>query len=195
MALNVTITRANPANAFTAGSTVATIYVSGGTSPYAYELATGGDYFQIDGTEVQVIAEMDIDNIKSFSVTVTDSTSGTALTATSKVTYPNITAKIQNRFNSANKIYKITKDIDLGGSTLIIPSGCTLDFQGGKIINGTIQLTNTKILPKGDDIVDHITAAITGTYREGQILYDSDLKKQKLWNGTTWVNIDGTALS
>lgn len=38
---------------------------------------------------------------------------------------------IQNKFKKTNTIYKITKDMDLEGSTLIIPVGCTLDFQGG----------------------------------------------------------------
>lgn len=46
---------------------------------------------------------------------------------------------IQNKFKKANVIYKITKDYDLDGSTLIIPVGCTLDFQGGSFKNGTIE--------------------------------------------------------
>lgn len=45
---------------------------------------------------------------------------------------------IQDKFNKPNVIYKITKDIDLGGETLTIPEGCTLDFQGGSFSNGTI---------------------------------------------------------
>ena len=39
------------------------------------------------------------------------------------------------------------------------------------------------------------TMNIQGNYAEGQILYDSSLKKQKLWNGSEWVNLDGTSLS
>ena len=137
MALNITINKVAVANSFTAGSKVADIIVSGGTSPYAYELATGSDYFQIDGTEVRVINDMDIDNIQSFSVTITDSTLGTALTATSDVVYPRIySTTIQNRFNKTNTIYKITQDLNLRHGELVLPSGCTLDFQGGKIING-----------------------------------------------------------
>lgn len=50
---------------------------------------------------------------------------------------------IQNKFKKANVIYKITKDYDLEGSTLIIPVGCTLDFQGGSFKNGTINFNNT----------------------------------------------------
>ena len=102
---------------------------------------------------------------------------------------------IQDKFNKANTIYKITKDIDLGGSTLTIPSGCTLDFQGDTIKNGTITLNKTKILPQGCNITDYITATISGNYKEGQVIYDNSLKKMKLWNGTAWVNMDGTALA
>ena len=146
MALSITINKVAVADSFAAGTKVADIVVSGGISPYAYELATGGDYFQISGTEVQVINEMNISNIQSFSVTATDSTSGTALTITSKETYPSLAAEIQSRLNSANKIYKITQDIDLGHGVLTIPANCTLDFQGGSFSNGTVLFNYTKFL-------------------------------------------------
>lgn len=145
MALSIIINKVVVADSFAAGTKVADIVVSGGTSPYSYSLASGEDYFQISGTEVQVINGMDISNIQSFSVTATDSTSGIALTVTSEETYPNLIAKIQSRFNSANKIYKITQDIDLGHGVLTIPTGCTLDFQGGSFNNGIVISNNTTI--------------------------------------------------
>lgn len=92
-------------------------------------------------------------------------------------------------------VYKIITDIDLGEGLLTIPSGCTLDFQGGTITNGTVTLNNTKILPQGCNITDYITATISGTYKEGQVLYDNSLKSMKLWNGSTWINLDGTLIS
>lgn len=52
---------------------------------------------------------------------------------------------IQNKFKKTNTIYKITKDMDLEGSTLIIPVGCTLDFQGGSFKNGSIEGNGTAI--------------------------------------------------
>lgn len=52
---------------------------------------------------------------------------------------------IQALFTKANQIYKITKDIDLGGGTLTIPEGCTLDFQGGSFSNGSIDFVNTQL--------------------------------------------------
>lgn len=147
MALNIIINKVSVAVSFAAGATVATAVASGGTTPYVYSLATGGDKFAINSSTgvVTTIAAMDITNIASFSVTATDSTTGTALTITSDVIYPPIQAAIQNRFNKANVIYKITNDINLNGGTLTIPAGCTLDFQGGSFSNGMLNGNNTKI--------------------------------------------------
>lgn len=61
---------------------------------------------------------------------------------------------IQDKFNKPNVIYKITKDIDLEGGTLTIPEGCTLDFQGGSLANGTVVGNNTKIKADLDKIFD-----------------------------------------
>lgn len=193
----INISKEDVASSFSANATIATATASEGTAPYTYILATGSEYFNIDSSTgiITVIAEMNIDNIRSFSVTVTDSTSGEALTATSDEIYPNIQAAIQDRFQSSGKIYKVTREIDLGHGVLTLPSSCTLDFQGGKIINGTIILDRTLVLPLGLDITKYISATITGTYAEGQILYDAELKKMKLWNGSAWVNLDGTALA
>lgn len=146
MALNITINKTAVAASYPAGSTVATAVVSGGTTPYTYSLATGGDYFNIDSSTgvVTTKALMDASSIQSFSVTATDSNS-TPESITSGVVYPNIQAAIQNKFSNSNMIYKITKDIDLGNGILTIPDNCTLDFQGGSFNNGTIVGSNTKI--------------------------------------------------
>lgn len=189
MALSITINKVAVAESFATGATVATAVASGGTT-YAYSLATGSDKFSISSTGVvTVIANMNNSNISSFSVKVVSG----AEEITSEVTYPNIQAKDQSKFSKPNMIYKITKDIDLNNCILTIPAGCTLDFHGGSIINGTLILNNTLIIQQ--DIENHITATINGTYKEGQVLYDSVLKKMKLWNGTAWVNMDGTALT
>ena len=201
MALSITINKVAVAASFTSGTKVADIAVSGGTSPYAYELATGGDYFQISGTEVQVKADMNIENIQPFSVTATDSTSGTALTVTSDVVYPAITAKIQSRFNSAGKIYKITQDIDLGHGVLTVPYGCTLDFQGGSFNNGNIILNNTSITANPTSHIFN-NIKLSGTFRGnsfhvgwvGALISNSDnadaLKEAIILSGTLLVPIE-----
>lgn len=166
MALNITINKVSVAVSFAAGATVATAVASGGTTPYVYSLATGGDKFAINSSTgvVTTIAAMDITNIASFSVTATDSTTGTAQTITSEVVYPNIQAKVQSKFNRSNTIYKITRDIDLGNGVLTIPFGCTLDFQGGSFSNGTITGNGTDItVDKQARIFNNII--IAGTWK------------------------------
>lgn len=69
---------------------------------------------------------------------------------------------IQDKFNRKNVIYKITRDIDLGGETLTIPEGCTLDFQGGNLSNGIINGNNTKIVAGLSPIFSNII--FSGTY-------------------------------
>lgn len=101
-------------------------------------------------------------------------------------------------FLRANKTYKVVGDLDLNGTQVIVPEGCTVDFsRGGTISNGMFSLTNTRLLPQGLNLREYILegVSITGTYKEGQIVYDSTIKKMKLWNGAEWVNLDGTALA
>ena len=101
----------------------------------------------------------------------------------------------QEMISEPNVIYVLQYDYDLRGETINVPDNCVLKFSEGSLSNGTIQLNNTKILPNGCKIEDYIIADIQGNYVEGQMLYDPSLKKMKLWNGTTWVNMDGTALT
>lgn len=69
-------------------------------------------------------------------------------------------------FEVSNCIYKIIYDFDLGGATLTLPSGCTLDFQGGSFSNGTIvgsSIGNTYLRPewfgaKGNNSTDDSAA-------------------------------------
>nr|DAG98279.1 MAG TPA: Sphingomyelin phosphodiesterase [Crassvirales sp.] len=168
MALNIIINKVSVAASFAAGATVATAVASGGTAPYIYSLATGGDKFAINSSTgvVTTIAAMDITNIASFSVTATDSTTGTALTGTSDVIYPPIQAAIRSKFDRTNVIYKITKDIDLGHGVLTIPEGCTLDFQGGSFRNGTIIGNNTKVI---DGVYSYLkNIELTGSFKNLQ---------------------------
>lgn len=96
---------------------------------------------------------------------------------------------IQGKFSSTNHIYKITNDIDLGGSSLTIPKGCTIDFQGGNFKNGELILDGTRILPNGFPLNMEVT--ISGTYAVGQCIFDTSLGKPKWWTGTKWVDSTG----
>lgn len=100
----------------------------------------------------------------------------------------------QSMISEANTIYEIRYDYDLLENEITIPEGCTLKFDGGSIKNGTLNLNGTLIQPNGCIITDYITANITGTYKEGQCLYDPSIKKPKWWDGDKWVDSAGLAI-
>lgn len=107
----------------------------------------------------------------------------------------------QHMINKPNTIYIIQYDYCLADQTIEIPDNCVLQFEGGSIRNivstnnqGVLIFNNTRVLPLSEDFTNIIEAKIEGTYKEGQTLYDPELKKIKLWNGSEWTNLDGTTL-
>lgn len=66
-------------------------------------------------------------------------------------------------FSYSGVIHKICADIDLGGGTLTIATGSTLDFQGGSFSNGTIVGSNTKI-KAGLQKIFNSDIILTGTW-------------------------------
>ena len=62
--------------------------------------------------------------------------------------YGKITKNIlfQDMIAQSNTIYEIRYDFDLNGAEITIPTGCTLDFQGGSFSNGTIVGNDTKVI-------------------------------------------------
>lgn len=97
----------------------------------------------------------------------------------------------QSMMQWPNTIYIIQYDYDLNGAEIKVPEGCVLDFQGGHITDGTIKLSNTRILQNGCVITDYITANITGNYAIGQCLFDINISKPKYWAGSKWVDAIG----
>jgi hypothetical protein len=69
-------------------------------------------------------------------------------------------------FSYSGVIYKICADIDLGGGTLTVATGSTLDFQGGSFSNGTIVGQNTTIRPYKYNI-QNVTLEGTFKYVDG----------------------------
>lgn len=80
---------------------------------------------------------------------------------------------LQTDFDSSDTIYVIQYEFDLQGKTITIPNNSILSFEGGKFVNGDIVLNDTMILPQGIDVAEHIEGNVTGTYKDGQIYYDS----------------------
>lgn len=67
----------------------------------------------------------------------------------------------QDMINKPNTIYHIQYDYDLNGANITIPDGCTLQFEGGSIGNGTITGTSTYVCGK---IL--ILTTLAGTFKD-----------------------------
>ena len=64
---------------------------------------------------------------------------------------------LTEQMTQTDTIYEIRYDFDLQGSTLTLPENCVLKFVGGRIANGTLQGTNTKIDADAVEIFSNIT--------------------------------------
>ena len=67
--------------------------------------------------------------------------------------------------NNPNSIYEIRDVFNLNNGSVIIPSGCTLKFNGGRIINGTIIGDYTQIEASYQDAIFSTTTILQGTWK------------------------------
>lgn len=102
-----------------------------------------------------------------------------------------VNALTQSMIDKPYTIYVVQYDFDLKGENITIPDGCILDFRGGTIFNGNINLINTQVQPNGCVLDDYISANITGTFKAGQCVFDKALEKPKWWTGNKWVDATG----
>ncbi len=107
----------------------------------------------------------------------------------------------QDMINEPNTIYEIRYDFDLNGATITIPEGCTLDFKGGSLLNGTITGDNTKIVAGLDNIFG-LNTNIVGNWNvidaypewfgaKGDKLTDDSESLQLLFNSFEFVYLTG----
>lgn len=107
-------------------------------------------------------------DMPSFTINGTTVTDGTSLTISGEggVNTIAITNLSELQSGTTNKIWSIQGDIDLGTTTLNIPSGVTLKFEGGSIINGTLNSTNNDTYIWSEELVQifDITTDFTGKF-------------------------------
>lgn len=81
----------------------------------------------------------------------------------------------QEMVNQPHTIYMIQYDYDLDGTTIKIPEGCILDFQGGSIVNGKVFSDNktTRIVnpPKITESNDKIFFGVFFDSNNGELTY------------------------
>lgn len=75
-----------------------------------------------------------------------------------------VTTLAELQAGTANKIWSIQGDIDLGTTTLNIPSGVVLKFEGGKITNGTLNGDATYIIAEELLQIFGLDTEFTGTF-------------------------------
>lgn len=146
------------------GTTICTMTTTGGTAPYVYTIfddVSVRDTYAISGNKVVTTRAINVNEALNFAVHVVDQ-SDPQDSATSGLLMPVMQAAAQSRFNKPNVIYKITNDVNLYGKALTIPANCTLDFQGGKFIDGYIVGNNTKIKAGINQIFNYVQ--LSGTF-------------------------------
>lgn len=122
-------------------------------------------YFDEANKTILTAKNINSNNLEAINFTVRNWVTAEQIEINDK--YPKVIAKVQNKFNKPNVIYKITKDYDLNHCILTIPEGCTLQFEGGSISNGTIVGSNTKIEAGLNKIFE--TIEISGTWNVNEV--------------------------
>lgn len=151
----------------TEGTEIGEVRAEGGIEPYTYEvLDLSGNplsSYSVVGNKIIAVSDISLSEVVPFQVKVTESemsqpvkvralsmdeeeeqeTSETRervseVMSLSVTPLVETSPSIQSMFSKENMIYKITREIDLGGGTLVIPKNTTLDFQGGAFKNGVL---------------------------------------------------------
>lgn len=108
-----------------------------GSSGTITNLADGEDLENVIINDVEVIRE------KTTKLYDAPSYSGLGRIILRKNMIEGVNVLTQSMVNQANTIYEIRYDFDLNGAEITIPEGCVLQFNGGSISNGSINLTDT----------------------------------------------------
>lgn len=118
---------------------------------------------------------------------VEDSFDGDGIKYLRKHFVGNVNVLDQSEINKAHTTYIIKYDFCLYGKTVTVPADCTLDFQGGHIINGTLILNKTKIKGIVGSVKDYLKCDVAGTYCDGQFSYEDG--KMCYWKTNKFVPI------
>lgn len=101
-------------------------------------------------------------------------------------------------------IFQITSDIDLGGITGRVRPSWIFLFNGGSLNNGTIPANNsvryinlkgTVVIAGSKDFGTTNNRPVLTTLDIGHQYYDTTIEQIIIWDGTKWINEDGTLTS
>lgn len=117
------------------------------------DLTMLNDQYSFNTTNKTILTSSNVtsNNLKAINFTARNWVSGEQVEINDM--YPRVVSKLQNKFNKPNTIYKVTKDLDLNHCVLTIPEGCTLQFDGGTISNGSLSGNFTKIIADSSTVI------------------------------------------
>lgn len=117
------------------------------------DLTMLNDQYSFNTTNKTILTSSNVtsNNLKAINFTARNWVSGEQVEINDM--YPRVVSKLQNKFNKPNTIYKVTKDLDLNHCVLTIPEGCTLQFDGGSISNGSLSGNFTKIIADSSTVI------------------------------------------
>lgn len=117
------------------------------------DLTMLNDQYSFNTTNKTILTSSNVtsNNLKAINFTARNWVSGEQVEINDM--YPRVVSKLQNKFNKPNTIYKVTKDLDLNHRVLTIPKGCTLQFDGGTISNGSLFGNFTKIIADSSTVI------------------------------------------
>ena len=101
----------------------------------------------------------------------------------------------QSMINQADTIYVVVDGLTLSGQTIEVPSNCVLDFDGGYLEAGTLNINGATIYPSYNNLSDRralLTLQIVGNPGIGTFRFSN--KKPSWWSGTDWVDGEGVNL-
>lgn len=128
-------------------------------------------------------------NVLSFKDRVYDSEAGNGYKILRKNWVTGVNVLEPDELSLEHTIYEIRYNFDLQGQTITLPEGCTLLFKGGTLNNGTVVCNDTNIIGI-NEFEDGGTATYSGTFDKGLTMSMDDTIKW--YNGTEWVEIEGT---
>ena len=120
----------------------------------------------------------------------------TAVTSAITTEYDDLVVNGTLTVKGGGSLDNITIGTSPGGNPDYVKSNSSLDLMSGDVV--VLSITSASaIAGRRFEFKNYETASrpsITPSTGAGSVIYDSDLGKLILWNGTAWVNLDGTSL-
>lgn len=93
----------------------------------------------------------------------------------------------QKLFNKENTIYIIQYDYFLNGQEITIPNNSVLQFEGGSITNGTINLNGAYIKDTYGIMNEFQNVTLKGPFKNGQKRFNTDTNQYETYINNQWV--------